>query len=652
MLRLWRKDDREDDDEPVTQPTRQGTAAPPARQQRPPAPAQAPVSYAVPEGVVARKSELPPQFVVLTRAAGGELPLPREMMSEVAIIAFPVLGPNATVWRLTVQGWINRDSKNHQASASMTSGVMGLGVQRKPKDVAATQSLICALNGVERVNTSQTEDARREQVATRAAQAETDANTQNKFYKAFYQILLKAVTVSTADIHIEVRYGKDLATGRNASRIRFRVDGDMDDRSDFENEELKNPVFLRGMIAFMFNNFCVNKSESQWAPDLFLSAQLKDLRIEGVLIRGRFQTFDMSGEELDGAKPFDMVLRILYAERQDIPTLTQLGFLPWQITQLERFINGKSKLCCLSGKVGSGKSTTLRSLFAMLPLTWKKYAVEDPVEYFHPNCSQVSAKDKKAMDLVLKSLKRGDLNALLMGETRNSDTLSLIRNITFSGHQAFTTTHSESALGQLPYFQTPDMGSSSYELANPSFIGMLFHQVLVRKLCPECALVGKEARGILGEKRVSSIEDKYGVSTHGFRARNPDGCPVCRAKSQGMSSRFGYQGQDVLAEMFVPTLDDLELIEKRASIELTRNWRQSHAAFDSDDCTGKTVQEVGLYKALIGKVDIRSVEDRSKPFADADVFPNRPPEAFHLPGAVPTQTPTVVTPANLEKAAA
>jgi type II secretory ATPase GspE/PulE/Tfp pilus assembly ATPase PilB-like protein len=336
-------------------------------------------------------------------------------------------------------------------------------------------------------------------------------------------------------------------------------------------------------------------------------------------------------EENDRTGAFDLVLRVLYADRDTIPTIPELGFLESQQRYIQRFIDAKAKLCCISGKVGSGKSTTLRSMYAQLPAYWKKYAAEDPVEYFHPNCTQMNLNGDNKLEKVVKSLKRGDLNALLMGEVRTADTMGLVRNVTFSGHPAFTTTHSETALGQLPYFLTPEMGMDNSQLSNPSFIGLLIHQVLVKSLCPHCAFAGDEARKILGNEFYKLIEDKYHIKAEklqGVRARNPAGCKVCRkdvdrdgvATPTEIKSRWGHAKMKVLAEMFEPSMEDLKLIEANKLIDLTVSWRKSHAPFDEEDIKGKNVQEVGLYMVLQGWLDPRSVEEKTKPFRDAQVY--------------------------------
>lgn len=568
--------------------------------------------------VVADASDLPLRFLALTHSQNGAIKLPRDAMGEVAIIVFPPEPEQqavSKVVRLTVPGWLERNTDNVSLSMSLNRQVAALGYSA-PQAVEARREIVAAVNGVnpERLpaEMGQAAGADAQRAVANAKEVES-----NPFYKLVFDLLREAVIYNAADIHIETRYGVDPASQKNSSRIRLRIDGELED-VDLGRPEMRDPATLRSIVGYIFNDLCDDKSDQQFNPANFLSAQLTDRKVGNTLIRGRFQTFDISGTQApNGDKPFDLVMRILYADRVDIKSLSELGFLPSQVRILQRYIDGRSKMACVSGKVGSGKSTTLRSLFAMLPLEWKKYAAEDPVEYYHPNTSQINLSDKEAIQRVLNSLKRGDLDALLMGEVRNKHSMSLVRNVTFSGHPAFTTTHSESALGQLPYFLSPEMGMDAFELANPAFIGVLFHQVLVRKLCPHCAISDREkVHAALGKERLAKLEDVYRVPLDGLRIRNEAGCPHCQDK---LRSRYGYAGMDVLAELFEPDLEDLQLIERKQLVDLNVRWRKSHTPFDVEDCTGKNTLEIGIYKAINGVVDLRSVE-KIRPILDARVY--------------------------------
>lgn len=559
--------------------------------------------------------------------------LSEDMLTNVAVILHPPTPapnnePKQRTFRLTAKGWVESDSENIQKQFQLTNRISELMLP-VPRGLLASRELICQINGVDpskitTVGPKPVEMSRRNDEAVKRDAIERSSITKSPYYKVFREILTRAVEFESADIHIEVRYGLDPSTQRNGSRIRFRIDGDMHEITDLAPES-RDPAFLRAMVGFVFNDMSEGKTDSSFNPSLNQSAQVSDLTINGRLIRGRYQTFGESGNlAANQDKPFKMVMRVLYADRVDIPTLNDLGFLPWQIDTLERLINGQSRMACVSGKVGSGKSTTLRTLFAMLPLHWCKYAAEDPVEYYHPNTTQLEISDAKSIDRILKSLKRGDLNSLLMGEVRGAETMSLIRNVAFSGHSVFTTTHSESALGQLPYFLTPEMGMNNYELSNPAFIGVLFHQALCKVLCPHCAIGGPQALQVLGTARLHKLTNEYQVPVDNLKIRNEEGCEHC---ASNLPTRRGFMPKkmDVLAEFFEPDLDDLVLIEQNKLIDLTIKWRSSHAPFSSENCHGKNIQEIGLYKALDGRIDLRSVESKTRPFLDAKVY-NKPRE--------------------------
>lgn len=577
-------------------------------------------------GLIKSVSQLPIGYRCLSSKNSDQpgVPLPADLFAEVAVIAFPtpafgtgaLTGPER-VLRLSVPGWADAATNNITIGMGISANVTKLGLPT-PKLMDATREVIAELNGVDLAAYQVNKAAPRGETAQRRTNEESKISS-NPYYKIFYEILRQAVAYNTADVHLYVRYGVEPGSSVNGTRIRFRIDGDMVEMNNSFPAEMLDPAKLRSAAGFAYNELCDGKSDQQFAPSKFISAQLKDRMVGGTLIRGRYQTFDTAGANApNGDAPFNLVLRIIYAERADIPTLEKLGFLSWQVRALRRYIDSQKGMACVSGKVGSGKSTTLRSLYAMLPSYWTKYAAEDPVENFHPNTVQINLTGSNGIEMVLKSLKRGDLNSLLMGEVRNKDTMALVRNITFSGHPCFTTTHSESALGQIPYFLTPEMEMNNHELSNPAMIGVLFHQSLTRRLCV-CAIEGSEAHNILGVDRIRKLDKDFRVPIDKLRVRNPKGCEKCNT---GLPERVGYAGMDVLAEMFMPDLDDLRLIERNELIDLNQRWLRSHAPYHDEDCTGKPLMAVGIYKAaVLGTLDIRSVEKSTQPIVDATTYP-------------------------------
>lgn len=581
------------------------------------------------EDVLEKVEQLPAQYIHLSgsKAVNAKLTVTDNLLHSVAVIAYPFAdNPRRfRTLRLSAAGW-NQSPENMRHNLAMNEELTKIGagkgyVFESSRPVGATRSLIARLNGVvegEADFSPGPSTAKEEKVALREKES-AQAQASNEYYRMAMELLNHAVKLGTADIHLFVRYDRD-ADGRNRSLIQFRLDGEIVTIRDVSVGML-DPVKMRAMVGYMYNDMCSNKSEPQFNPANMLEATLTDRKVGERMetIRGRFKTFDLGDAVApNGDRPFKMVLRIIYVDRNKIPTLESLHFASDLQEAIQRFHYNRRRLICVSGKVGMGKSTTLRSVYAMVPDTEAKYSVEEPIENLHPNTAQINVSTAEAMDRVLRGLKRGDLDSLLMGEVRSRETLELVINIVLSGHPCYSTTHSDSALGQIPYFLTPQMGMDSALLAHSAVLGLLMHQVLLKKVC-DCRLDGAAAHAVLGADRLHQIERAYQVDVTKFVARRAEGCDKCRG--QGHSSRIGYFGRRVIAEYFEPDIEDRSLIEKRDFVSLERRWRESRADFsDLGSTKGNTVQEVGLKAALSGDVDLLSVEHYCGRFQDAVVL--------------------------------
>lgn len=580
------------------------------------------------------------------KAISGRLGVTENLLHTVAVIAFPLPaggGKRFGTLRLSVAGW-------SESPANMRHG---LAINRELADLAnakrvvlepaqpleASRNLIAELNGVDANEHAGEAVTEQDAKVLRREQEQRQAHSGNRYNSLINELLTQAVKLATADIHVFVRYDKDKKTQRNRSLIQFRVDGEMVTIDDLP-PELKDPAELRGMIGYMYNEHCSNRSDPQFNPGNFLEATLNDRVVgaRGETIRGRFTTFDLGDAvAANGDKPFKLVLRIIYVDRVEIPTLEALGFFPDVISAVERFNSRHKRMFCISGGMNMGKSTTLRSVYAMVPGNESKYGAEDPIENTHPDTAQLNVSGANAIDLALQRLKRGDLNSLLVGEVRSRETLDMVINMVLAGHPCYTTTHSDSALGQLPYFLSSKMGMQADLLSHSAVVGLLLHQVLVKKLCT-CALKGGKAKEALGLQRLRHVEKTYQVDVDRLDAHNPQGCEVCRA--QGHPSRVGYMGRRILAEYFEPDNEDRALISKRDFIALEQRWRESHVSFsDMSSTRGNTALEVGLKAALQGGVDLRSIERYCGQFEDATVV-NAP---AHVPLMRPAPGVGIIT---------
>lgn len=580
------------------------------------------------------------------KAPSGALSATANLLHTVAVVAYPLnssSGNRFGTLRLSVPGWAESPENMRHGLAiirDLADVAAAKGVMLDPaQPYEASRNLIAELNGVDANEHTGEAVTVHEAKALRRDQEQRQAQGGNRFNSMINELLTLAVKLSTADVHVSVRYDKDKKTQRNRSKIEFRVDGELVAIDDLP-PAMKDPAELRGMIGYMYNECCSNRSDTQFNPGNFLEATLTD-RVVGAraeTIRGRFTTFDLGDAvAANGDRPFKLVLRLIYVDRTDIPTLEALGFFPDVISAVERFNRNHKRMLCISGSMNMGKSTTLRSVYAMVPSTESKYSAEDPIENTHPDTAQLNVSGANAIELALQRLKRGDLNSLLVGEVRSRETLEMVINIVLSGHPAFTTTHSDSVLGQLPYFLSSKMGMEADLLSHSAVVGLLLHQVLVKKLC-SCSLKGGKAKDALGLQRLRHIETAYQVNIDSLEAHNPEGCEICRA--QGHASRVGYRGRRILSEYFEPDNDDRLLIGKRDFNTLETRWRESRMAFtDMSSTRGNTALEVGLKAALQGGVDLRSVERYCGLFEDATVVK----AAAHIPLPRPASGGGVVT---------
>ena len=131
-----------------------------------------------------------------------------------------------------------------------------------------------------------------------------------------------------------------------------------------------------------------------------------------------------------------------------IPKFDELN-LPPQVQKLADVHRG---LVVISGTTGSGKSTTLASIIGQINHSRAEriITVEDPVEYQHDNAkamvSQVEVgTDSESYEYALRAMMRQDPDTILIGEIRDSFSLTTALRAADTGHLVFTTVHATNA---------------------------------------------------------------------------------------------------------------------------------------------------------------------------------------------------------------
>jgi twitching motility protein PilT len=142
---------------------------------------------------------------------------------------------------------------------------------------------------------------------------------------------------------------------------------------------------------------------------------------------------------------FAIVMRRIVTK---IPNFEELN-LPPQIESMADYHRG---IVIVSGTTGSGKSTSLAAIIGKINRTRSEriITVEDPIEYEHQNAkslvSQVEVgQDSESFEYALRAMMRQDPDTILIGEIRDSFSLTTALRAADTGHLVFTTIHATNA---------------------------------------------------------------------------------------------------------------------------------------------------------------------------------------------------------------
>jgi type II secretory ATPase GspE/PulE/Tfp pilus assembly ATPase PilB-like protein len=254
----------------------------------------------------------------------------------------------------------------------------------------------------------------------------------------------------------------------------------------------------------------------------------------------------------------NIVLHILDRQK-GIVALDQLGLEDDVLNTLRLMVARPEGILLVTGPTGSGKTTTLYSVLNHLNTEDVNImTLEDPVEYPMSRIRQTAISDNVRVDFAngIRAILRQDPDIILIGEIRDEETATMAFRAAMTGHQVFSTLHTNSALGAVS--RLIDIGIRP-EIMAGNIIGVIA-QRLVRKLCPQC----KEAYEPSDlERKLLNIKLTPGPQVI-YRAK---GCVHC--------DNQGYKGRTALMELLRFDRDIDEAIARAATLKELNALAQS-----------------------------------------------------------------------------
>ena len=412
--------------------------------------------------------------------------------------------------------------------------------------------------------------------------------SDNELVKFVNKVIMDAHAQKASDIHIEPMPGKI------KTNIRLRIDGTL-------HAYIEVPAHFRQALVTRIKIMSdLDISERRKPQD----GKIQFKKYSPLDIELRVATIPSTG----GVE--DVVIRILPAGE---PTpLNQLGLTPSNQARIIQTIEKPHGLFYVCGPTGSGKTTTLHSILKHLNTEDTKiWTVEDPVEITQKGLRQVQINRKAGIDfaLVMRAFLRADPDIIMVGESRDKETVSMGVEASLTGHLVFSTLHTNSAPESIT--RLLDMGMDPFNFAD-ALLGILA-QRLVKKLCgckQSYAPDTDETRLFVAEyaeelKHTSTWQEdpaqasdellrqwqqRYGQHgrLHFFRAV---GCDVCK--------QTGYQGRLGLHELLIASDAIKKRIQQRARVAEILALAVAEGM--------RTLKMDGMEKVLMGLTDLAMV---------------------------------------------
>ncbi len=366
-------------------------------------------------------------------------------------------------------------------------------------------------------------------------------------------LIFEAVKIGASDLHFEPE--------ENFARLRYRLDGVLVTSQILHKQHWKGISQRLKLLAKL--NIADKLSPQDGRFPMTLMGRGIDFRVSTLPT--------VYGENI--------VMRVLDKQAGILP-LADLGFSEHNLKLIEKAQKRPEGIIIVTGPTGSGKTTSLYSMLNEInTVDVNIQTLEDPVEYNLPMIRQTQVREG-VLEFAdgIRAILRQDPDVILIGEIRDKITAGMALQASMTGHQVYTTLHTNDSLSALPRLY--DLGMQPGMLAGS--ITAIFAQRLARLLCNSCK-----------EEHTPTAEELeiLGVSSANLFKAKQGGCEACMGQ--------GYKGRTAIVEivLFDEKLDDL----------LSAGATKGEVKKAATNNGFRTLREDAIEKVLAGKTSLQAI---------------------------------------------
>ncbi len=349
-------------------------------------------------------------------------------------------------------------------------------------------------------------------------------------------IISQAIKYGASDIHIEPKGDHTL--------VRYRIDGLLRDGMTIPASMQLTTISRLKILSNM---------------DISIRRIPQDGRIT---VRSGNRQMDLRISTMPTINGEKVVCRLL-DKNASVKSIRDIGIRGESLKRLENIISVPQGIVISTGPTGSGKTTTLYALLnERMSRTQNFVTIEDPVEYFLGDASQVHIYDKIGLTFAstLRCTLRQDPDVILVGEVRDLETAQAAFQAAMTGHLVFTSLHTNSSVGAVT--RLIHLGIEPYLVS--SAVQGIIAQRLVRRICPNCRKLTTYDK---------SLVDELGLDTSAFpdKLYYGEGCDAC--DQSGFKGRLGlfevFHMNEEFRQALITHYDETRLTNMATSMGMT-----------------------------------------------------------------------------------